>query len=90
MDKSHIVIKQIPVDELQKEERKAAMNEVDVLSMLKHPNIVGYHDSFMDDKSLMIVMEYAPGGTLHELIQERNGRLMEEEVRLSLMHPHRS
>ena len=86
MDKSHIVIKQIPVDELQKEERKSAMNEVDVLSMLKHPNIVGYLDSFMDDKSLMIAMEYAPGGTLYELIQERDGRLMQEEVRIPIAY----
>ena len=77
----YVVIKQIPVDELPKEERKAAMNEVNVLSMLKHPNIVAYYDNFMEDKSLMIAMEYAPGGTLHELIQERNGRLFEEEVR---------
>ena len=76
-----MVIKQIPVDEMPKEERKAAMNEVNVLSMLRHPNIVAYHDNFMEDKSLMIAMEYAPGGTLHELIQERNGRLLEEEVK---------
>lgn len=75
-----MVIKQIPVDELPPEERKAAMNEVNVLSMLQHPNIVGYYTSFVEDKSLMIAMEYAPGGTMYELIQERNGKLMEEEV----------
>lgn len=69
------------MDELPPEERKAAMNEVDVLSVLQHPNIVAYYNSFVEDKSLMIVMEYAPGGTLCELIQERNGKLLEEEVR---------
>lgn len=80
MDNSLIVIKQITVDELQKEDRKAAMNEIDILERLKHPNIIAYFDSFVDDKSLMIVMEYAPGGTLFDFIQDRNGTLLGEEV----------
>ena len=29
--------------------------------MFKHPNIVEYYDSFLEDKALMIVMEYAEG-----------------------------
>ena len=78
---NHVVIKQIPVDELPPEERKSAMNEVNVLSMLQHPNIIAYYSSFVEEKSLMIAMEYAPGGTLYELIQERNGKLIEEEVK---------
>ena len=79
-DKTNVVIKQIPVDELLAEERRSAMNEVSVLKMLKHPNIVAYYDSFVEDKSLMIAMEYAPGGTLYEFILERNKKLLEEEV----------
>ena len=90
MDHSLIVIKQIPVDELQKEERKAALNEVDVLSRLQHPTIIAYHASFVEEKSLMIVMEYAPGGTLHEFIQDRNGTLLGEEVRHCLIPKLRS
>ena len=69
------------MDELPPEERKSAMNEVNVLSMLQHPNIIAYYSSFVEEKSLMIAMEYAPGGTLYELIQERNGKLIEEEVK---------
>lgn len=79
-DRSLLVIKQIPVEEMKIEERKSAANEVDVLSRLKHPNIIAYYDSFTSDNSLMIVMEYAPGGTLYEFLQERNEELMEEEV----------
>eukprot|EP00731_Ephydatia_muelleri_P018106 Em0011g146a len=59
-DGSFLVIKQIPVDEMGVDERKASQTEVDVLAMLKHPNIIAYFDSFMQDKSMMIVMEYAP------------------------------
>ena len=65
---------------MESEERKSAVNEVNVLAMLKHPNIVAYYDNFMEDKSLMIAMEYAPGGTLYEFIQERNKNLLDEEV----------
>lgn len=75
-----MVIKQIPVDDLGKEERFAALNEVKVLAMLQHPNIIAYYDNFVDEKSLIIVMEYAPGGTLHEFIQERNLQLLDEDV----------
>ena len=55
-----------------------------MLSILKHPNIIAYFDNFVEEKSLMIVMEYAPGGTLFEFIQDRSGVLMEEEVGVSV------
>jgi len=60
-DKKLVIIKQIPVEQMTKEERLAALNEVKVLSMLDHPNIIEYYENFLEDKALMIVMEYAPG-----------------------------
>ena len=39
--------------------------------MLKHPNIIEYYDSFFHEQAMMIVMEYAAGGTLHDLIENR-------------------
>ncbi|XP_064385824.1 serine/threonine-protein kinase Nek8-like [Halichondria panicea] len=78
-DGKHVVTKEIPIDDLPKVERQSALNEVKVLKLLKHPNIVAHYDNFVADKSLVIVMEYAPGGTLHEFIQDRNGTLMEED-----------
>ena len=60
-DKKLVIIKQIPVEQMTKEERQAALNEVKVLSMLDHPNIIEYYENFLEDKTLMIVMEYAPG-----------------------------
>ena len=60
-DNSLVVIKQIPIQEMQTEERQAALNEVDVLKLLRHPNIIAYHANFLSEQSLMIVMEYAPG-----------------------------
>ena len=40
---------------------QAALNEVKVLAMLSHPNIIEYYQNFLEDKALMIVMEYAEG-----------------------------
>lgn len=39
--------------------------------MLKHPNIIEYYDSFLHDRAMMIVMEYAAGGTLYDLLESR-------------------
>ena len=48
--------------------------------MLHHPNIIEYYDSFLHDKSMMIVMEYAAGGTLFDLVESRAA----DQVRLVL------
>ena len=49
------------MEQMTKDERQAALNEVKVLSMLDHPNIIEYNENFLEDKALMIVMEYAQG-----------------------------
>lgn len=51
--------------------------------MLNHPNIISYFDSFFEEKALMIVMEYAEGGTIFEFLQSRNGELLDEK---EIMH----
>ena len=42
---------------------------VQMLSSLKHPNIVRYVDSFTRKDALFIVMEYADGGDLFARVQ---------------------
>ena len=51
------------MEQMTKEERQAALNEVKVLAMLDHPNIIEYIENFLEDKALMIVMEYAQGAS---------------------------
>ena len=51
--------------------REMALNEVNVLATLDHPNIIGYHDSFEKDGVLMIEMEYADGGNLAEFLSKQ-------------------
>jgi serine/threonine protein kinase/class 3 adenylate cyclase len=51
----------------------AMLNEVAMLSRLRHENIVGYLSSAIVDGKLLVVMEYISGGSLHSLISEFKG-----------------
>ncbi|XP_029469049.1 serine/threonine-protein kinase Nek8 isoform X2 [Rhinatrema bivittatum] len=95
-DQKLVIIKQIPVEQMSKDERLAAQNECQVLKLLNHPNIIEYYENFLEDKALMIVMEYAPGGTLAQYIQKRCNSLLDEDtilhffvqILLALHHVH--
>ncbi|XP_048413487.1 serine/threonine-protein kinase Nek8 isoform X3 [Stegostoma tigrinum] len=94
-DQKLVILKQIPVDQMTKDERLAAQNECQVLKLLNHPNIIEYYENFLEDKALMIAMEYAPGGTLADYIQKRNSLLDEDtilhffvQILLALHHVH--
>jgi eukaryotic-like serine/threonine-protein kinase len=52
---------------------------------LSHPGVVAVYDQGQDDGSWFLVMEYVPGRTLRDLINER-GRLTPREA-LSLLDP---
>ena len=38
--------------------------EIDILSLCKHPNIIKFIESFHNEKSFYIVLEYMEGQTL--------------------------
>uniref|UniRef100_A0A8C2JCA5 NIMA-related kinase 8 n=1 Tax=Cyprinus carpio TaxID=7962 RepID=A0A8C2JCA5_CYPCA len=59
-DGALVILKEIPVEQMSRDDRLAAQNECQVLKLLSHPN----------DKALMIAMEYAPGGTLADNMQK--------------------
>ncbi|KYQ89875.1 putative protein serine/threonine kinase [Tieghemostelium lacteum] len=66
-----LVLKQINVLEMSQKERDDAMNEVNLLSCLNNENIIAYHDSFLVDGCLHIIMEYANAGDIHLEIKKR-------------------
>ncbi len=76
------VMKRISMKDMSKEERTGALNEVKVLQLLKHCNIIAYLEYFEDPISheLNIVMEYADQGDLYEKIQNQNGKHFDEAV----------
>jgi NIMA (never in mitosis gene a)-related kinase len=52
-------------------ERENALNEVRILASIKHPNVVGYKEAFLEDeKFLNIIMDYADDGDLYQKIVE--------------------
>ena len=50
-------------------DRDQAKIEVAHLADLKHPNIIGYYESFILVKELYIIMEYADGGSMDKVIR---------------------
>ena len=64
-----VAIKEIQIANLTPEARDKAMQEVELLRSLDHPNIVRLRDSFHDKGVLHIVMEYVDGGDLAEKIK---------------------
>lgn len=81
-DKKLYVMKRINMNEMSKEEQEGAMNEVKVLQVLKHPNIIAYYEYFKsEDGYLNIIMEHADGGDLFQKIRSANNIHFDEEVR---------
>eukprot|EP00118_Oscarella_pearsei_P007211 m.34505 g.34505 ORF g.34505 m.34505 type:complete len:1380 (+) comp31989_c0_seq3:167-4306(+) len=77
---SLVILKEINIMDLKSNERQLAVNEVQVLSMLVHSNIIAYYDHFEEDGKLMIEMEYADGGTLAEYLSHSTKELEEKEI----------
>ena len=67
-------------------EQEEAINECRVLAKLDSQYVVKYYESFIDAGSkLCIVMEYAPKGTVHHLIQAHKPRPLDEATVWKLM-----
>lgn len=60
----------IPDNEKSMESAKQLMQEVSLLSQMKHANIVQYYGSEMIDDRLYIYLELMTNGSIHKLIQQ--------------------
>jgi NIMA (never in mitosis gene a)-related kinase len=67
-----MVWKQINYGQMKDKEKQQLINEVNILSELRHENIVRYYDKILDKRNttLYIVMEYCAGGDLGQVIQK--------------------
>ncbi len=64
---------------LKRKERDAAQNEVRLMRLLQHPNVISVLDSFFDaGDHFCIVMEYAEHGDLQAVLKKQSGRPMAE------------
>ena len=73
-------LKQIAMETHSEKERLEAEKEVETLRLLDHPGIVRYHEHFVHDDSLWVVMAYCEGGDLaqHIKLRKKEGRHFEE------------
>ncbi|XP_053456108.1 serine/threonine-protein kinase Nek4 isoform X3 [Nycticebus coucang] len=78
-DGRQYVIKKLNLRKASSRERRAAEQEAQLLSQLKHPNIVTYKESWEGgDGLLYIVMGFCEGGDLYQKLKEQKGQLLPE------------
>ena len=67
----HYACKRIDISKMQKAELADAVNEIRILSSIKHPYIVGFYDAFLArrDRELWIVMEMCGCGDLASKVE---------------------
>lgn len=76
---SQYVIKKLNLTTSSKRERRAAEQEAQLLSQLRHPNIVTYRESWEgDDCQLYIAMGFCEGGDLYHRLKQQKGELLPE------------
>lgn len=56
---------------LKEKERENALNEVRILASLSDEFVVGYKEAFIEDSNLCIIMEFAEGGDIQKVINEK-------------------
>lgn len=60
-DNSLVVWKEINTAKLGEKEKRDAQNEIEILFLLNHANIITYYNHFLDGDTLLIELEYANG-----------------------------
>ena len=70
----HYVIKEVDTAALPSYAAFEAMQEIELLAELDSHFIVGYHDSFIDETRINIIMEYCQHGDLSTYIKKQNGK----------------
>ena len=63
-DNSLVVWKEVNLGRLNERQRRDSQNEIDILSLFNHANIISYFNHFVDEETLFIEMEYANGRRL--------------------------
>ena len=77
-----VAIKSILKESIKKD-IKNLEEELFILAQVDHPNIIKFHQSYIDNKYVHIVMEYCSGGEMFDRIVARNK--FDENYAASLM-----
>ena len=65
-------MKKVKITQLDKEDKRAALNEIRILASVDHKNVIQYKEAFFDESSghLCIVMELADSGDLKSKVEK--------------------
>jgi len=79
--KEEVAIKCVKKKLMDQNETVQLRQEIEILKMCQHPNIVRMRDCFENDKSYYMVLEYLSGGDLYDYINRRRFDLSEARAR---------
>ena len=74
-----VAIKEIEMDAGKEDDAKKALREAILMRSLKNQHILSIWDAMLQNEYVYLVMEYASGGTLRDLLKEKVN-LPEEQV----------
>ena len=63
-DSAVLVLKQVSLEGLSEKDMEETLNEAQVMRHLQHKHVIKYYESFIENTTLNIVMEYANCGDL--------------------------
>lgn len=77
-----VALKRIAVNMMDIKARDKCLKEVRLLESLKHPNIIRYMDSFIEENDMIIIVEWAAAGDLKRQIRKaiEKGTVFEERL----------
>jgi serine/threonine protein kinase len=70
---NYSAVKIVDLSKLKEDEVKSMVREISVFMLVNHPNLVRCYRTSTAGPNLLFFMEFAPGGTLLDLVKEKKG-----------------
>jgi serine/threonine protein kinase len=64
---------------MEPQRHKSVKREIKIMEMISHPNIVTLYETVETKNHVVLIMEYADGGSLHSVLKARPNRRIDEE-----------
>ena len=77
--KEKVAIKIVRKDNLKPQEMEFIKNEIDIMKVCHHPNVIHLLDHFENADFIFIIMEYLSGGNLREYLIQNQNKLTEKK-----------
>ena len=80
LTKRKVAIKFVEKKNMTHQEMQLLCNEIEILKIIKHPNVVNLYDVIETVDICYIITEYIPGGDLHSFLEKKDYKLQESKV----------